>query len=150
MWPLSQVLHSMLDKELWKKLPMAAGALPDLARSLEGNSQNGLLAKAGSSSSLSAASTASQNGNAGPSSDGFDVYLAQGNPWRASQGRLLCSALPCPALLCSALLLTMQNLDIAVFRPSVSGNATLLCLKLCCKLVSAFDLLAQTFLSCTI
>lgn len=81
-----QVLHSMLERELWKKLPMAQGTIPDLASALGGTSQNGLLAKTGSSSSLSASSTtASQNGIGATSSDGFDAYLAQGNPWRASQ-----------------------------------------------------------------
>ncbi len=76
----------MLERELWKKLPMAQGTIPDLAGALGGHSQNGLLAKTGSSSSLSAVSTASQNGGATTSDDGFDVFLAQGNPWRATQG----------------------------------------------------------------
>ena len=105
-----QVLHSMLEKELWKKLPMAQGTVPNLASALEGQAQNGLLAKTGSSSSLSASSsTASQNGNAATVSDGFDVYLAQGNPWRATQGHhamlccaLLCCAVPCCAVPCCA------------------------------------------------
>ena len=105
-----QVLHSMLERELWKKLPMARGTVPNLASALEGQAQNGLLAKTGSSSSLSASSsTASQNGNAAAVSDGFDVYLAQGNPWRATQGRhavlccaVLCRAVPCRAVLCAA------------------------------------------------
>ena len=92
-----QVLHSMLERELWKKLPMAQGTFPDLASALGGTSQNGLLAKTGSSSSLSASSTtASQNGIGATNSDGFDAYLAQGNPWRASQGQ---SALQCHAVL---------------------------------------------------
>lgn len=93
----------MLEKELWKKLPMAQGTVPDLARALEGHPQNGgMLAKNGSSSSLSAVSSASVSSTAGPNTDGFDMYLAQGNPWKATQGRL---ALPCCAVLrCAACL----------------------------------------------
>ena len=104
-----QVLHSMLEKELWKKLPMAQGTVPDLARALEGRSQSvGMLAKPGSSSSLSAVSSAEASSTAGPSSDGFDVYLAQGNPWKATQGKLafdlavLCCAELCCAVVCCA------------------------------------------------
>ena len=117
-----QVLHSMLEKELWKKLPMAQGTLPDLARALEGHSQSGgLLAKTGSSSSLSAGSTASASSTAGPSTDGFDVYLAQGNPWKATQGKHagLCCAVLCCAVLCCAVLCC----------------AVLCCAVLCCLLV---------------
>lgn len=86
----------MLERELWKKLPMAQGTIPDLTSALEGHSQNGLLAKTGSSSSLSAVRTASQNGSA-TTHDGFDVWLAQGNPWRATQGlhAVSCCAIPC-------------------------------------------------------
>ena len=101
----------MLERELWKKLPMAQGTMPDLASALGGNSQNGLLAKTGSSSSLSAsATTASQNGTGATTSDGFDAYLVQGNPWRATQGQpavqchALCSPLLSSPLLCSPLL----------------------------------------------
>ena len=94
---MPQVLHSMLERELWKKLPMAQGTMPNLACALEGQAQNGLLAKTGSSSSLSASSsTASQNGNSATVSDGFDGYLAQGNPWRATQGH--CAVLCCAVL----------------------------------------------------
>ena len=91
----------MLEKELWKKLPMARGTVPNLARAMEGYSQNGLLAKASSSSSLSAVSTSSQTSTAGQSSDGFDVYMAQGNPWKATQGLF---AVPCCAVLCYGML----------------------------------------------
>ena len=97
-----QVLHSMLEKELWKKLPMAQGTIPDLARALEGHPQNGgMLAKTDSSSSLSGVSNASVSSTAGPAADGFDVYLAQGNPWKATQGML---AVSCCAVLCCAVL----------------------------------------------
>ena len=91
-----QVLHSMLEKELWKKLPMAEGTVPNLASALQGQSQKGLLAKTGSSgsllaktgssSSLPGVSTASQNGNAS-NRDPFDVWMAQGNPWRSTPGK---------------------------------------------------------------
>ena len=102
----------MLERELWKKLPMAQGTIPDLASALGGNSQNGLLAKTGSSSSLSASATAaSQHGTGATSSDGFDAYLAQGNPWRATQGQpaVQCHAalgcdVYCCAVLCCAVL----------------------------------------------
>ena len=89
---LLQVLHSMLEKELWKKLPMAEGTVPDLARALQGQSQNGLLAKTGSSGSLPGTSAASQNGNTTTSHDGFDVWMAQGNPWRSTPGAEAASA----------------------------------------------------------
>ena len=100
----------MLEKELWKKLPMAQGTVPDLARALEGRSQSvGMLAKPGSSSSLSAVSSEEASSTAGPSTDGFDVYLAQGNPWKATQGKLAfdravlcCAELGCAACHCAA------------------------------------------------
>ncbi len=119
----------MLERELWKKLPMAQGTIPDLASALGGNSQNGLLAKTGSSSSLSA--TASQNGSGATSSDGFDAYLAQGNPWRATQGQpavqsraVLCCAVLCCAVLCCA-----------VLSWSAMFCAVLCCAVLCCAII---------------
>lgn len=121
----------MLEKELWKKLPMAQGTIPDLARALEGQSQNGMLAKASSSSSLSAVSTASQNSTAAaPSGDGFDVYMAQGNPWKATQGMpaltWLCYAtLCCHAVLCCAVhacALQWRNLPLFAFMSCAHGD----------------------------
>ena len=112
----------MLERELWKKLPMAQGTIPDLASALGGNSQNGLLAKTGSSSSLSASAiTASQNGSGATTSDGFDVYLAQGNPWRATQGQ---PAVQCRAVLCCAVLYC-----------AVLCCAVLCCAVLCCAVL---------------
>ena len=115
----------MLERELWKKLPMAQGTIPDLANALGGNSQNGLLAKTGSSSSLSAsATTASQNGTGATTSDGFDAYLAQGNPWRATQGQ---PAVQCRAVLCCAALAVKLNAGL--------GCAVLCCAVLCCAVL---------------
>lgn len=75
----------MLDKELWKKLPMSQGSVPHLAGALQG-SRHGLLAKPGSTGSLAAG--ALQNGDAAPAAtDGFDAWMIQGNPWRSNQGR---------------------------------------------------------------
>lgn len=83
----------MLDKELWKKLPMTQ-TIPDLAAALQG-SRTAFLGKAASTGSLPAAGD-TQNGDAGSAtSDAFDVWMAQGNPWRSTQGmsssRSLCS-----------------------------------------------------------
>lgn len=74
----------MLDKELWQKLPMAQGSVPDLAAALQG-ARTAPLGKAGSTGSLSAGSA--QNGTAAPATpDAFDVWMTQGNPWRSTQG----------------------------------------------------------------
>ncbi len=140
----------MLERELWKKLPMAQGTMPDLASALGGNSQNGLLAKTGSSSSLSAsATTASQNGTGATTSDGFDAYLVQGNPWRATQGQPAVQCRACSPLLSSPLLSSpllsspllsspLQPLDITLCKAQCAVPITSL---LCCS--AGFCLLAR-------
>ena len=79
----------MLDKELWKKLPMSQGSIPDLAAALQG-ARTFALGKTGSTGSLSAG--AAQNGDSAAAlSDGFDAWMTHGNPWRSTQGMLPCN-----------------------------------------------------------
>ena len=79
----------MLDKELWKKLPMTQGSIPELAAALQG-SQGTSLGKTGSTGSLSA-STAQNGLGSAATSDTFDVWMVQGNPWRSTQGKTACT-----------------------------------------------------------
>ncbi|KAK9823710.1 hypothetical protein WJX72_004829 [[Myrmecia] bisecta] len=59
-----QALHAMLDRELWARLPMIPGALPDLVGALEG--------RQGSDG-------AKLNENS------FEAFVQRGNPWRAQK-----------------------------------------------------------------
>ena len=71
-----QALHSMLERELWKKLPMIPGGLPSLTDAVEGPHSPpgpGQIAAAPGAPQLS-------------SSSAFEQWAAQGNPWRAGPG----------------------------------------------------------------
>ena len=72
-----QALHSMLERELWKKLPMIPGGLPSLTDAVEGPHSPpgpGQIAAAPGTPQLS-------------SSSAFEQWAAQGNPWRAGPGQ---------------------------------------------------------------
>jgi hypothetical protein len=56
-----QTLHSMLEREVWKQLPMIPGGLPSIQRALTEPSGNALF-------SFDAAD--------------FGAWVANGNPWR--------------------------------------------------------------------
>ncbi len=60
----TQALRNMLEQELWKRLPMIPGSLPDLAKSME-----------------APGSEASATGS-------FEHWAERGNPWSASSHTL--------------------------------------------------------------
>ncbi|KAA6428997.1 MAG: hypothetical protein FRX49_01107 [Trebouxia sp. A1-2] len=67
-----EALHSMLDKELWRRLPSFGEVVPSLQHALRKPSQTGSLT------------------SPGPVQDGakpFEITVAGGNPWRQRQRR---------------------------------------------------------------
>ena len=63
-----QAMRSMLERELWKRLPMATGSLPDLSKAMEGAAFH----QAAASES--------------PAGGSFEHWAERGNPWSASSG----------------------------------------------------------------
>lgn len=72
-----QALHSMLERELWKKLPMIPGGLPSLTDAVEGPHSPPALGQIGAALGSPQLS----------SSSAFEQWAAQGNPWRAGPGQ---------------------------------------------------------------
>lgn len=77
-----QALHSMLEQELWQRLPMLPGNLPDLVAALEGQQYH-------TSNTTSSASAAGGAAIATAADNSFELWVSRGNPWRAQKGEHL-------------------------------------------------------------